>query len=1192
MIYHFLRIVLKLLNKNYVKNKDGSYKFPEKIKKRKKDEKETQEFLNSYVEFWSNKYKKGEITEVHLAMVQASLLSSMRTALGRAATLKYVSDNYQDLSKDDLRYEHMQPRVAVIISMFNEHINKNGIKDISKFLENYNIAVIPTTMDKVITDAKLGSSLYKGQTLDMPAWIRYFNDLTRGDKRLRPLVNIDTGTTLKISDLHVKSSEILAQSAMEIKKNELLDIAIKRSRIITSEKGITILDFDDTLATTESLVRYTTPDGKIGTLNAEQYASTYEDLLGKGYTFDFSDFNKVVKGKLAPLFKKALKLQNKFGPKNMFVLTARPPASQQAIYDFLKANGLNIPLKNITGLGNSTSEAKALWVAEKVGEGYNDFYFADDALQNVQAVKNMLDQFDVKSKVQQARLKFHKSMDKEFNIILENASGIDAETRFDEVEARLAGKGKGRFKSIISHSAQDFEGLLYNFVGKGKKGEKEMEFLKKAVIDPFARGYNELNTARQNTAESYKALLKEYPDIKKKLREKVSGTNFTFDQAIRIYLWNKAGYDVPGISKGNIKLLSKAVKDNPSIQEFADTLALVSKHKNGFPKPGEHWIAENISSDLFSDGAVGNVRQEFLEEWIHNKNIIFSKENLNKIEAIYGSKFREALEDVLYRMETGRNRPVGGGRLMNMYMNWMNNSVGAIMFFNIRSAVLQTISATNYINWTDNIPLKAAAAFANQKQVWMDFVYIFKSDMLKQRRAGLRYNVNEAELAAAVAGSDNKAKAAIAWLLKKGFTPTQIADSFAISSGGASFYRNRVKSLMKADPELTLKQAEEQAWLDFQEVTEKAQQSSRPDLISQQQANPLGRLILAFANTPMQYMRIMNKAARDLYNGRGDAKTHISKILYYGVIQSFIFNALQKALFAVIGSGDEEELDEKETSILYGMLDGWLVGIGYGGRGVSTVINTIREFNEQRAKDLDESWTTRSDHAYTLLAALSFSPPLSSKVRKIYQAIQTEKFNREVMLRRGFTLDNPGWSIVGNVIEGAFNIPLGRLHNKMLNIENAMDSNHEWWERAALILGWNTWDLGIKDPDIEELKITLKEEKKEEKEKKKIEKKKKKEEEKEIDNKLTEQSYEEDQKREKKKNPKSKQRCSGIKSNGERCSVEVGRKGGKCTIHEKVEQRSDGKKVQCSKMKKISKNKTERCKIETSNKSGLCYYHD
>jgi len=64
--------------------------------------------------------------------------------------------------------------------------------------------------------------------------------------------------------------------------------------------------------------------------------------------------------------------------------------------------------------------------------------------------------------------------------------------------------------------------------------------------------------------------------------------------------------------------------------------------------------------------------------------------------------------------------------------------------------------------------------------------------MLKQRRGGLKYNVNEAELAEAVKDSKNKAKAVIAWLLKKGFLPTQIADSFAISMGGASYYRNRI----------------------------------------------------------------------------------------------------------------------------------------------------------------------------------------------------------------------------------------------------------------------------------------------------------------------------------------------------------------------------------------------------------------
>ena len=36
-------------------------------------------------------------------------------------------------------------------------------------------------------------------------------------------------------------------------------------------------------------------------------------------------------------------------------------------------------------------------------------------------------------------------------------------------------------------------------------------------------------------------------------------------------------------------------------------------------------------------------------------------------------------------------------------------------------------------------------------------------------------------------------KAATAYLLQLGFTPTQIADSLAIATGGATFYRNRIK---------------------------------------------------------------------------------------------------------------------------------------------------------------------------------------------------------------------------------------------------------------------------------------------------------------------------------------------------------------------------------------------------------------
>jgi hypothetical protein len=67
------------------------------------------------------------------------------------------------------------------------------------------------------------------------------------------------------------------------------------------------------------------------------------------------------------------------------------------------------------------------------------------------------------------------------------------------------------------------------------------------------------------------------------------------------------------------------------------------------------------------------------------------------------------------------------------------------------------------------------------------------------------------------------------------------------------------------------------------------------------------------------------------------------------------------------------------------------------------------------------------------------------------------------------------------------------MSNKALNVDNAMDSQHETWQRIALLMGWNTWDLGIKDPDLvalgEEIKERKKQEKKMEREKKKYEEK-------------------------------------------------------------------------------------------------------
>ena len=92
-------------------------------------------------------------------------------------------------------------------------------------------------------------------------------------------------------------------------------------------------------------------------------------------------------------------------------------------------------------------------------------------------------------------------------------------------------------------------------------------------------------------------------------------------------------------------------------------------------------------------------------------------------------------------MKTGSNRGSKGDTLLVDLLIGLKGSVGAIMFFNMRSAVLQTISAVNFVNLSDNNLLKAAAAFGNQPQYWRDVIELMNSDYLVERRNGLKINV-------------------------------------------------------------------------------------------------------------------------------------------------------------------------------------------------------------------------------------------------------------------------------------------------------------------------------------------------------------------------------------------------------------------------------------------------------------------
>jgi len=411
-------------------------------------------------------------------------------------------------------------------------------------------------------------------------------------------------------------------------------------------------------------------------------------------------------------------------------------------------------------------------------------------------------------------------------------------------------------------------------MGKGAKGEEQKKFFTDTLLKPYANGNDLMDAARQSIKREYKQLLNEFPDVAKMIEKRTPDGDFTYDQAIRVAMWNEEGVDIPGLSQRDSNKLTTLVNSDPELKAFKDALIVTGRQGRGWIKPEEYWDANTIISDLH-DITEGDGRKEWLSEFIENANDIFTNENLNKIQYIYGTNVRNQLEDSLYRMKNGKSRPEGTDALTNKWMNWINGSTAAIMFFNIRSAILQTISSTNYLNWNDNNPLAVATAFANQKQYWADFATIINSDKMRERRSGLKADVTQAEIANAANSTTDKARGILSYLQKIGFTPTQAADSFSIAIGGTPFYMNRTKTYQKEViidsngnevRKYTDAEAKKKAFDDFRALSEEHQQSSRQDRVSNVQLGVLGRLIFAFNNRPrVNFTPVITDINRGVY---------------------------------------------------------------------------------------------------------------------------------------------------------------------------------------------------------------------------------------------------------------------------------------------------------------------------------------
>ena len=168
-------------------------------------------------------------------------------------------------------------------------------------------------------------------------------------------------------------------------------------------------------------------------------------------------------------------------------------------------------------------------------------------------------------------------------------------------------------------------------------------------------------------------------------------------------------------------------------------------------------------------------------------------------------------------------------------------------------------------------------------------------------------------------------------------------------------------------------------------------------------------------------------------------------------------------------------------------------------------------------------------------------------------------------------INSPAVNSIASLISAATNIPVDRAVTITQNLILASTDEANFNQSLALILGWSSWDIGM-EPVSRKIQQEAKEERKKlmdklklmEKEKENLEKQK------ELD-KRGEEGF-----------------CAGAKADGKDCGLPVVEGTSFCTVHQKVEQRKDGKKVQCTEIKSNKK----QCGVMTANKSGLCYYHD
>ena len=610
----------------------------------------------------------------------------------------------------------------------------------------------------------------------------------------------------------------------------------------------------------------------------------------------------------------------------------------------------------------------------------------------------------------------------------------------------------------LRYSAMDFRTLLFQIMpdkGTGEQNQQAKDFILNKLEQPYWDGIDASISDGLYMADKVSSLLKSYENKPEgaKLNGKIEGTEFTVDDAVRVYLWNKSGYEVPGVSDAELRNMVELVEGNEALNTLANELDNAAGGK--YSEPGDGWSNGTIGSDI-GDLYAQKQREFYLEDWENNVNEILNPETMAKLQATMGKEYVDMLKDAIDRMKKGSNVRDTDKLSKFIQRAIINRTTGATMFLNTRSALMQMISSMNYINTSFNNPAKAALAVANQPQYWSDVAKLWTSDYLVARRGSQSIDISEGELT--TAARNGGLGGMIDYLLSKGYTFTKLADSLAQAVGGATWYRNYVKDLMKKDPSLSKEAAEAMADIEFPKMSRRTQQSDDPALISYDQTSLLGRSLLQFATTQQQYVRRATQDLQDLLAGRGSWKEKVGGMLNYLVIQNAAYSVLFNGLWTMAADPTVTEEDkQKYYDSLNSILDGMLRGFGVLGSVIASGKNGAIEYSEQANAD-------RPKYDKVKDVILATAPWIGQKNNLLNKAARnlgyadTKGYQKMDKSEQKFW-ENPYVNAVAATGEAITSIPFEELLRKFEAFEYMLNDANPSWKRIAVGLGYESYQL-------------------------------------------------------------------------------------------------------------------------------------